>query len=337
MPTPPDSWYRSPASPSLLTPLSWVYGAVAGLRRAAYGAGLLPVFRAPCPVIVVGNLSVGGTGKTPLTLWLAAALREAGESVGILSRGYGRAAGGLLTVDPDSDWREVGDEPLLLRRRSGCPTVVSADRARGAQRLAQLGAGVVLCDDGLQHLRLARDLEIVVIDGARGFGNGRLLPAGPLRELPRALGRAGLAVVNGLPAHASLTGLASLVRMDLTFQEAQALGGPGRRALAEFVPGPVHAVAGIGNPQRFFTQLRAQGLTLIEHPFPDHHPLTATELDFRDGRPVLMTEKDAVKCGSIAAPGLWFVPVTAQFSAQGAAQVLGRVQAALASFRAARR
>ncbi len=337
MPTPPDAWYRSPASPSLLTPLSWVYGAVMGLRRAAYACGLLPVFRSPCPVIVVGNLSVGGTGKTPLTLWLAEALRAEGEAVGILSRGYGRAAGGLLTVDPDGDWREAGDEPLLLRRRSGCPTVVSADRAAGARRLAELGAGVILCDDGLQHLKLARDLEIVVIDGARGFGNGRLLPAGPLREPAPALERAALAVVNGAPVHPTLQGLTSLVRMDLAFQEARALHGGEPRALASFLAGPVHAVAAIGNPQRFFAQLRSEGLTVIEHPFADHQPLTAADLDFGDGRPVLMTEKDAVKCASIAAPGLWFLPVTAQFSPAGAATILTRVRAALAHFRAARR
>ena len=324
-----EAWYQFPARRSPLEPLGWLYGALSALRRRAYAAGVLQAWRAPCPVIVVGNLTVGGTGKTPLTLWLAGALRARGLAAGILSRGYGRTGTAVAVVEPGSDWRAVGDEPLLLRRRSGCPTVVAADRRAGARALLELGARVILCDDGLQHLRLARDLEVVVIDGARGFGNGRLLPAGPLREPPARLGRAELAVVNGPPTHPSLAGAGPLLQMDLALGEAHALGGAGRRPLEAFREAPVHAVAGIGNPQRFFAALRSRGLTLTEHAFADHHPFSAADLAFGDGRAVLMTEKDAVKCTPFAAPHLWYVPAQAQFAPEAARTLLGRVAIAV--------
>src|SRR6185437_13529740 len=177
-----DLWYREPDRASLLQPLAWLYGAGVRLRRAAYGSGLIVTERAGCPVVVIGNLTVGGTGKTPLTIWLARELVGRGLRVGILSRGYGRRERAPREVLAGSDWREVGDEPLLLARHSACPTFVAADRVAGARALTARGVQVILADDGLQHLRLGRACEIVVVDGARGFGNGRLLPAGPLRE-----------------------------------------------------------------------------------------------------------------------------------------------------------
>jgi tetraacyldisaccharide 4'-kinase len=321
-------WYEASARPQLLRPLSGLYGALLGLRRRAYASGWLRSIRAACPVIVVGNLTVGGTGKTPLALWLAQRLGGGALKVGLLSRGYGRRGGAALQVHPDSDWREVGDEPLLLARRSGCPTVVARDRVSGAQLLTELGAQLIVCDDGLQHLRLVRDCEIVVIDGARGFGNGALLPAGPLREPLERLSHADALVVNGAGVHDSLAQLPPVARfaMELKGREVVPLepGAPARE-LVEWRGHSVHAVAGIGNPARFFAQLRGCGLTVREHPFPDHHPFSAGELEFGDQLPVLMTEKDAVKCAGFANPRLWYVPVVAHFSDADGRELLARL------------
>ncbi len=332
-----ERWYAAPSATALLAPLAQVYGAALRLRRLAYARGWLAVHRAARPVIVVGNLTVGGTGKTPLTLYLAETLRAQGLRPGILSRGYGSRGGGVREVHPGADWREVGDEPLLLARRSGCPTVVAAARAAGARWLTERGVQVILCDDGLQHLALARQAEIVVIDGTRGFGNGRLLPQGPLREPLTRLARAPLLVVNGPAQHPSLAALAAagrLMRMDLIAEEARGVSGSGAaRPLGSFRGSAVHAVAGIGNPARFFAQLRALGLTLIEHPFPDHHAFSRADLDFGDARAVLMTEKDAVKCTAFADARLWYVPVSARFSGPDRRRLLDGLRGALGAAR----
>jgi tetraacyldisaccharide 4'-kinase len=323
-------WYAEHPRPSLLQPLSWLYGGLLALRTRGYAAGWLRSERAGRPVVVVGNLTVGGTGKTPLTLWLAGELQARGVKVGILSRGYKRRGKAARVVLPDADWHEVGDEPLLLARRSGAATVVARDRVAGARLLAAAGVELILCDDGLQHLRLARDCEIVVIDGARGFGNGRLLPAGPLREPTGRLAGADLVVVNGAPAHASLADVGAALpplRMDLIATDAVRLDAQESRPLAAFRGQTVHAVAGIGNPQRFFGQLRAQGIELTEHAFADHYPLTARDLAFADERVVLMTEKDAVKCAAFADARLWSVPVVARFSDADAQLLLACVLA----------
>ncbi len=324
-----ELWYRESAPPSLLQPLAWLYGALVTLRRRAYRAGLAHSASAGRPVVVIGNLTVGGTGKTPLTIWLARALRDEGLRVGIVARGYRRhAGGGPRRVLPDSRWQEVGDEPLILARRSGCPTVVGTDRLAAARVLAA-EVDVILADDGLQHLRLARDCEIVVVDGARGVGNGRLLPAGPLREPTTRLHHVDAIVVNGSATHGSLATLlpAAVLGMRLEASAVVSLDERLRRPLESFTGERVHAVAGIGNPQRFFAELRAQGMEVIEHPFPDHHPLTAAELAFADALPVLMTEKDAVKCIPFAEPRLWYVPVTAQLPRHDAHELLARVLA----------
>jgi tetraacyldisaccharide 4'-kinase len=329
-------WYADAAGPSLLAPLGWIYGALGAARRGAYRAGWLRPRRLARPVVVVGNLTVGGTGKTPLTIYLARELAAAGLKVGIVSRGYGRQGREARAVQADSDWRDVGDEPLLLVRRTGCPTMVAADRVAAARTLIARGAEVILADDGLQHLRLARDCQIVVIDGSRGFGNGRLLPAGPLREPAAGLARADLVVVNGEPLHGSLGGgalPAGALRMQLVSQPAVRLDGRGLACeLGAFRGRRVHAVAGIGNPQRFFRELAGRGIEVIEHPFPDHHPFTAHELAFGDELPVLMTEKDAVKCAPFANARLWYVPVSAAFSDSDAlklrAGLLGKLRGA---------
>jgi tetraacyldisaccharide 4'-kinase len=283
------------------------------------------------PVVVVGNLTVGGTGKTPLVAWLAGRLAGLGWRVGIVSRGYGRSFDTPHLVEPDSNWRDVGDEPLLLRRQTGCLTMVGRDRVAAARALVEHGADVIIADDGLQHLRLARNCEIVVIDGARGFGNGRLLPAGPLREPPSRLLRADMTVVNGLAEHASLSGQSSRLSAGtfaMTTAAARAVRIDGRgddQSLEAFRGQRVHVVAGIGNPSRFFRDLRNRGIDVVEHPFADHHPFQAHDLAFGDALPVLMTEKDAVKCTEFADPRLWYVPIAAQFSESQERELLLRV------------
>jgi tetraacyldisaccharide 4'-kinase len=324
-------WYRDDSGPSLLQPLAWLYDVVVRLRRGAFEHGLLSTHRVGKPVIVVGNLTVGGTGKTPMVIWLARHLSERGLKVGIVSRGYGsRPQNEPRLVSTGSSWQDVGDEPLLLARRTGCATIVGRDRVAAARALVDRSVDVVIADDGLQHLRLARDYEVVVIDGARGFGNRRMLPAGPLREPVSRAAQADLLVVNGVVEHSSLTSvgvpIARAVQMTLVPGPAVRVdGGEGARPLEAFRGRPLHAVAGIGNPVRFFRDLRARGLEVIEHPFPDHHAFTAGELSFDDDLPVLMTEKDAVKCVRFADPRWWFVPTEAMFAEAQARELLDSV------------
>jgi tetraacyldisaccharide 4'-kinase len=324
-------WYGGGLAAWLLAPFAWLYYAVTGVRRAMYAAGWLTTQHVGLPVVVVGNLTVGGTGKTPLVAWLAERLQERQLSVGILSRGYGRSGEAPRVVESDSNWRDEGDEPLLLRQRTGCVTVVSTDRIAGAKLLRERGVDVILADDGLQHLRLARDCEIVVVDGARGFGNGRLLPAGPLREPASKAADVDLIVINGVPEHASLAafvrqGGESFVEMTLAPGNALPVAGVTEpRPVDSFRGRRVHAVAGIGHPARFFAELRRQGLDVIEHPFADHHPFGAADLEFGDDAPILMTEKDAVKCRAFAQPGWWYLPVSARFTEAQASVVLERV------------
>jgi tetraacyldisaccharide 4'-kinase len=334
-------WYEEPPGLSVWQPLSWLYGAAVSARRAAYRRGWARSHAVGVPVIVVGNLTVGGTGKTPLTVWLARQLRQRGLEVGLVSRGYGRTEGGLRVVAADSSWRQVGDEPLILHRSTGCMTAVGSDRVAAARMLAGRGARVILADDGLQHLRMRRDCEIIVIDGARGFGNGRVLPAGPLRESAARARAADILVVNGGPGDGALRGVpaelaAAAPRMQLAAAEARRLAGPDTaQSLEAFRGRPVHAIAGIGNPQRFFGDLRDRGLQVIGHAFADHYALTAADLAFGDDLAVLMTEKDAVKCGELADERLWYVPVEATFSEADSRRLLELVTRKIDSFTAA--
>lgn len=343
-----ELWYGSPeqsgerAGPrsllarcalALLEPLASLYGAVIRARRMAYERGWLTVHAAGRPVVVVGNLTVGGTGKTPLVVWLAGALGARGLKVGIVSRGYGRTRRGPHRVRADSRWEEAGDEPLLLARRTGCAVAVAEERIAAARLLVAEGVDVIVSDDGLQHLALARDFEIVVIDGTRGFGRGRLLPAGPLREPPsRALGVDYL-VVNGRAAsstlQATLEGMRGRIAvMQLALGAAQRVDGAGEsRPLVSFTGTPVHAVAAIGHPARFFHALGACGLKLIEHAFADHHRFARGELEFPDDLPILMTEKDAMRCAAFANQRMWYVPVDAQLEDAAAAPLLESVLA----------
>jgi tetraacyldisaccharide 4'-kinase len=331
-------WYRADAGPSFLLPMSWLYGAVIRLRRKAFFRGWLTTHRVGRPVIVVGNLTVGGTGKTPLVIWLARQLTARGLQVGIVSRGYGSRSGEEpRLVGAEASWQDVGDEPLLVSRRTGCLTIVGRDRVAAASALVERRVDVIIADDGLQHLRLGRDCEIMVIDGARGFGNRRMLPAGPLREPVSRAAQADLLVVNGAAEHASLTcsgvPIARAAQMTLLPGPAARVDGQGSRPLEDFRGRPLHAVAGIGNPARFFRDLRNRGLEVIEHAFPDHHPFTREDLSFGDGLPVLMTEKDAVKCAPFADPGWWLVPTEAMFAQAQAREVLDSVLRKIGSLR----
>jgi tetraacyldisaccharide 4'-kinase len=301
-------WYDRPAPPWWLIPLSLAYGAVSGSRQFLYAKRLRRSTRLRRPVIVVGNLTVGGTGKTPLVCWLAARLSERGYRPGIVTRGYGGSFRGERLVSSSDDPAVVGDEPILLARRTGLPVAAGRNRPAAAQLLVDLGCDVVVSDDGLQHYALARDCEIVVIDGDRRFGNGWLLPAGPLREKRARLDTADVVVVNG--GRALLDGAFS---MKLEARSAMGLTGERTRPLPAFAGLEVHAVAGIGHPERFFNMLRAHGIAVIGHELPDHARLTPADVDFPDAKPVLMTEKDAVKCRHAADDRHWYVPVSACF------------------------
>ena len=295
-------WYERRAQwfSLLLVPLSWLFAAVASLRRLAYRRGWSQSCRVTRPVIVVGNITVGGTGKTPLTIWLAEQLRSRGLRVGIVLRGYG----GTSTqwpreVSSETAADEVGDEAVLLAQRTGALVVAGPDRVADARRAIELGAQVILCDDGLQHYRLARDLEIAVIDEQRGLGNGRLLPSGPLREPARRLDSVDVKVMTRRTrASQQPATFANAVIATPVLGDAVSLGAGERRSLQSFIGTRVHAIAGIGNPRAFFDALSELGLTVEPHPLPDHARLTAADLAFPDGAPVLMTEKDAVKCRS---------------------------------------
>ena len=315
-------WYGGGRVPVLLRVFSWLFALAAAKRRLLYRIGLFRSLSPGCPVLVVGNITVGGTGKTPLTLWLAEALTRRGFRVGIVLRGYGRTGTGVERVHPDSEVTRVGDEALLMAQRSGLPVAVGADRVAAARLLVSGGANLILADDGLQHLALARQSEIAVIDASRGFGNGLLLPAGPLREPPSRLKRVSAVVLNG-EGPAQWPGA---LRMHLHGAQLRAVDGSGRREdLGAWSGRSVHAVAGIGHPERFFATLEQAGLKVKGHAFADHHQYQAADLNFPESLPVLMTEKDAVKCRTLAGPECWYLPVVAEFAEDAAAELLRRI------------
>lgn len=300
-------WYGGRPPPLHWRLLAALYGVVVGLRRTLYRRGVLKSDRPSCPVAVVGNITAGGTGKTPLVLWLAQALQAEGYRPGIVSRGYGGShRRGVLEVGSDTDPALAGDEPVLMAGRGALPVAVARRRAEAASHLVEsLGVNVIIADDGLQHYALGRDMEICVIDGARRLGNGRLMPAGPLREPPGRLGAVDFIVANGDARPGE-------VAMTFTLTDPVSVDGVSRRPLPEFRGQAVHAVAGIGNPGRFFDALEAGGLTVTRHAFPDHHAFSARDLDFGEHATVLMTEKDAVKCRGLGLRDAWYLPVAVQ-------------------------
>jgi tetraacyldisaccharide 4'-kinase len=303
------SWFQRRLSPALcpLLPLSALFAAAAGINRRTAAE------RLPVPVVVIGNITVGGAGKTPLTLALAREFAARGRRPGIVSRGYGGANAQPRAAGPGATAAEVGDEPLLLARRSGLPVWIGRDRVAAGRALlaAHPDVDLILCDDGLQHYRLARDVEVAVFDG-RGAGNGRLLPAGPLRE---PLSR--LAAVDAVVCHDSpdleLPATVPCFAMHLKPGDFYRLDDPGHTCTAATLAGrPLHALAGIGDPGRFFRTLAGLGLEFESHPFPDHHAYTAADLAFAADGVLLMTEKDAVKCGGLTAGESWVLPVEAE-------------------------
>lgn len=318
-------WYEGRGWLTLLLPLAWLYQALSTLRRLYYRYWQPPpTLSRSVPLIVVGNIALGGTGKTPLLIALANYLQQRGFQPGILSRGYGsRAPHYPFLVEADSSPAASGDEPLLLARRTRCPVVIDANRVAALKHL--LGCfecDLVLSDDGLQHYRLPRDLEIAVIDGKRGLGNGLCLPAGPLRESPARLRHVDWVVCNGEPAAAAIP----LCHESMALRPQSWHRLPDESAFELNAPAfaqPVHAVAGIGNPQRFFDTLRALGLDVEEHPFDDHHRFTPEDIDFGDDKTVVMTEKDAIKIrpllesageGASAATNYYYLRVAAELS-----------------------
>ena len=298
-------WYQNHPLSYLLYPLGWLFRFVVAVRRLAYLGGLLPVQNVPVPVIVVGNVTVGGTGKTPLIIWLGEFLQAKGMKPGFISRGYGgKSKKWPQQVRPDSNPLLVGDEAVLIAQRTGCPVAVSPNRYVAACELLEYtDCDILLCDDGLQHLSLFRNIEIAVVDGDRRFGNGQCLPAGPLRESIKQLDKVDMVVAN------SRAGKNEFL-MEYVPVEIVSLLDTAEKLDAETLRGmDVHAVAGIGNPQRFFSYLRSLGARVILHEFPDHHDYSAADLEFDDDFPIIMTEKDAVKCRNFAIKNSWYVKI----------------------------
>lgn len=300
-------WQRDGIVSRLFAPLAWLYGGAATLNRRLYHAGWRRSVAFSVPVIVVGNVTVGGTGKTPLVLWIVRCLQARGWRPGVVTRGYGGTARRWpQDVRPESDPLLVGDEPVLLARRSGGPVIADPDRPRAVRELLARGCNVVVSDDGLQHYRLRRDIEIAVIDAKRGLGNGRCLPAGPLREPAERLGQVDARVSQG----GAIADAWSMRLVPIEFRRVQ----PPHDAapLTAFRGRTVHAVAGIGHPPRFFDTLRSLDIDVVEHSFPDHHRFDRADLSFADSADVIMTEKDAVKCERFAGDRWRYLAVEAE-------------------------
>lgn len=301
-----QAWYGRGGLTQVMRPLSWLFLSIVTVRRFFYQIKIFKHVDIPVPVIVVGNISVGGTGKTPLVIWIANYLKQTGYKPGIISRGYGgKARNWPQQVRPDADPVMVGDEAVLISRRTGCPMAVGPNRVEDCQALLEYAdIDVIISDDGLQHYALGRTVEIAVIDGVRRFGNGFCLPAGPLRELRSRLDTVDCRVTNGVAAQGEIP---------MRYQADMAINllSGEQRLISDFKNQPVNSVAGIGNPDRFFNFIRGHGIRSNTRAFPDHHYYTADELDFAGNDVLLMTEKDAVKCQRFARENWWYVPVDA--------------------------
>ena len=314
-------WYDREPVPFWLAALVPVYRLLRATHLWIYRSGLRKVRRFKVPVIVVGNLTVGGSGKTPLVIALVEALRARGFRPATVSRGYGGSQRAAAVLDDAPDPRRYGDEASLMRRRTGALVAVGRNRAQAVALLVQRGANVVIADDGLQNPALARDIEICVIDGQRRFGNELLLPAGPLREPPDRLDRVDFRICNGARAERGEIGMRLVGTMAVSVA-----GVPAARPLSSFSGTRVHAIAAIGNPERFFTGLQVRGIDVIPHPFADHHVFNAGDLAFGDGLPVLMTEKDAIKCVDFAGENVWCVPVSAELPPEFLEALIARLR-----------
>ncbi|AGP43880.1 tetraacyldisaccharide 4'-kinase [Serratia plymuthica] len=319
-------WSGSSLVYLLLLPLSWLYGLVSGLIRLSYRCGLRKSWRAPVPVVVVGNLTAGGNGKTPTVIWLVEQLQQRGYRVGVVSRGYGgKAASYPLVLDEHTTTQQAGDEPVLIYQRTGAPVAISPKRAEAVQALLhQQKLDVVITDDGLQHYALQRDFELVVIDGVRRFGNGWWLPAGPMRERASRLNSVNARIANGGVAQAGE------IAMRLQAREAVNIASGARRPAAELPH--VVAMAGIGHPPRFFATLEKLGVDVEkEVAFADHQEYQQAQLAAlaSSEQTLLMTEKDAVKCRIFAQPNWWYLPVDAVLPPDQAESLLQSIEALL--------
>lgn len=318
-------WYRSTYSvlSFCLLPFSFLFRGIVALRRFLFKKKLLNSYAISVPVIVVGNINVGGTGKTPTVIWLANFLKENGYNPGVISRGYGGKLSQKETffVNSNTSVREVGDEALLLYRNTDCPIAINKNRVAGANALiAEKNCNVIISDDGLQHYRLQPAIEIAVIDNSRRFGNNELLPAGPLRE---PISR--LKEVDFIFSHPfSYENENSIEYVSDYFCNVK--NNDVTVPLENFSNKKVHAIAAIGNPQRFFNQLRSLGINIIEHTFPDHYHFDKNDINFPDELPVVMTEKDAVKCLSIATERHWFLPVKLEIEEKTKFTLLNRLK-----------
>lgn len=326
-------WYEGHPLNIALRPISYALQGAVWARQKAYTKGWITQHQASVPVIVVGNISVGGTGKTPFIIWLGKLLQSQqklnGEPIriGVISRGYkSEGENQACQLNADSLPEQVGDEPYLIYQHLGCPMAVGAQRNKAIELLLQSHTlDLILSDDGLQHYAMARQLEIALIDGTRGLGNAQLLPAGPLREPPERLRSVDFIVANSQAyKHYPVMHLSSQQLLSVCHNEPQGL-------LTSLSGKTVHAIAGIGNPQRFFNTLKQHGIVCIEHPKPDHHHFELSDVQFDDDFPVLMTEKDAVKCRKIGADKLLYVPVEAQLPDDFSTALLNEIQDLLAS------
>lgn len=323
-------WYGESPLRWLLLPLTWIYAAFVACRRILYSLGVLSSRCVSVPVIVVGNIAVGGTGKTPLTIWLAQQLAARGYNPGIISRGYRGSVGSRpVQATSASDPSVVGDEAVMIAARSDCPVVVHPDRVAAAELAIELGANVIVSDDGLQHYRLDRDFEIAVVDGTRRYGNRQLLPSGPLREPVTRLN-----TINQLFVQREADGSSELLhrssdRPPLDFRlVASAISRLDKsdiRNIDDFSGTTVHAIAGIGNPERFFRLLEARDIKVIRHALADHAEISPDDIDFGDELDVIMTEKDAVKCGWLDTSNCWYVPVDVAINDADAEDLLDRI------------
>lgn len=325
-----NTWYGESPLRWLLLPFAWIYAAVIAGRRLLYTCGVLRSLKVSVPVIIIGNITAGGTGKTPLTIWLAQQLATSGYKPGIISRGYrGMVGPDPLEVTADSDPAVVGDEAIFIAARSECPVVVHPDRVAAAILAIKLGANVIVSDDGLQHYRLGRDFEIAVVDGTRRYGNRQLLPAGPLRE---PLSR--LDTINQILVQRETDGGSGLLHRSadpppvdfrLVASAICRLDDSDIRNIGDFSGTKVHALAGIGNPERFFRLLEGCDVDVIRHPLPDHADITQDDLDFDDDLNVVMTEKDAVKCRWLDTSNCWYVSVDVVIDDADAEDLLSRI------------
>ncbi len=325
----PAFWQSTTGWARALAPLSWLMCILSTVRRKAYKMGLLNTQTLPIPVIVVGNIAVGGSGKTPVVAYLVKALQAAGYRPGIISRGYGGQTKGpaMVQLTHAQASQCFGDEPVLLAQLCKVPVAIGAKRPEAGQHLLanHPDVNILISDDGLQHYRLGRALELAVLDPAT-LGNHRLLPAGPLREPLKRLCELDLVLLHGGP-YALPPGCAPHWPMQLAGQTFYALKDPTRTRQAQDFPSPVHAIAGIGRPERFFSQLEALGLNIIRHPFADHHAFNAGDLPQNPSAPIIMTAKDAVKCQAFNVPDVWIFPVDAHIDPDAFQLILNKIKA----------